>query len=242
MKRTIILALAIAALATPAFAGNDNGPSQNCNGNGSCSTTITDNSDTYNEGGAGGEGGDALAIGVGIGKGGNASASATNVSTNVNTNTQVSTNVNTATGGNAKQGQIQGQGQEQGQSQSQKISHSGNSSITWNAPRDPVSSANAAALVASPETCMGSTSIGAQFVGTGVSLGSTWKDEDCNGRQDAKTLAALGYADAARARLCQSENNRKAFEAVGQSCDVTAGAPAERPQASLYRPMEPVAN
>jgi hypothetical protein len=40
---------------------------------------------------------------------------------------------------------------------------------------------------------MGSTSIGGSFIGGGVGLGSSWQDQRCNAREDARLLAAFGY-------------------------------------------------
>jgi hypothetical protein len=53
------------------------------------------------------------------------------------------------------------------------------------------------------ETCLGSASIGISGPGFGVSGGSTTTDKGCDARLDARTLAAMGYKEAALARLCQ---------------------------------------
>jgi surface antigen len=52
------------------------------------------------------------------------------------------------------------------------------------------------------ETCLGSVSGGASFVGTGVSFGSTIRDAGCAARLDARTLWSMGLKKAAVARLC----------------------------------------
>lgn len=173
-----------------------------------------------------------------------ASASNTNVIAPVTVNTNTATggnasasnaNANTATGGsvsnsgNSSNRNTNAQGQLQGQLQGQ--------SQTITNPRQPVSSAQATALTAAPETCMGSSSIGGQGVGFGLSFGTTWTDDACQARMDARELARLGYADAARARLCQSEGVRMAFEATGQSC---AAAVATAPAAGSSEPMQPI--
>lgn len=84
--------------------------------------------------------------------------------------------------------------------------------------RNPVSSAFAAALTAGDDTCMGSTSAGVQGVSFGASLGSTWRDEDCIRRKDARTLYALGYGEAGVNRLCQSKDIALAMEQAGTPC------------------------
>ena len=84
--------------------------------------------------------------------------------------------------------------------------------------RSPVASAWAAPLAASNGTCMGSTSAGAQGVTIGLSVGTTWTDENCNARYDAIAIKALGHERAAWARLCQQPAIRKAYEAAGTPC------------------------
>lgn len=174
-----------------------------------------------------------------------ANASNVNAPVTVNTNTATggnasasNANANTATGGSVRDSgnssnrntNLQGQLQGQGQGQSQTITN----------PRQPVSSAQATALTAAPETCMGSSSIGGQGVGFGLSFGTTWTDDACQARMDARELARLGYADAARARLCQSEGVRMAFEATGQSCAAATPAPAPAPVGGTSEPMQPI--
>ena len=84
--------------------------------------------------------------------------------------------------------------------------------------RNPVAQAWAAPLAASNGTCMGSTSAGAQGVTIGLSMGTTWTDENCNARYDAIAIKALGHERAAWARLCQQPAIRKAYEAAGTPC------------------------
>jgi hypothetical protein len=85
-------------------------------------------------------------------------------------------------------------------------------------PRNPVSTAVAAQLTAAEDTCMGSTSAGAQGVGFGVSLGSTWKDSDCVRRKDARELHNMGMKNAALALMCKSADVREAMETAGTPC------------------------
>lgn len=127
-------------------------------------------------------------IGIGIGKGGNASASSSANSKNKNTN---------------KQGQLQGQAQGQ--------------SIYWNDQRE-VHSASAPALAIGAEVCAQSQSIGGQTPAFGLSIGVTHDNESCERRKNAAVIFAMGYTDAARELMCQSEEVRAAMIAGGTPC------------------------
>ena len=72
---------------------------------------------------------------------------------------------------------------------------------------------------------MGSTSAGAQGVGFGVSLGSTYTDSDCIRRKDARELHNMGHATAAIHLLCQNDAVRQAMEDAGDTgCVVSAAS------------------
>jgi len=73
------------------------------------------------------------------------------------------------------------------------------------------------------ETCMGSTSAGAGFAGGAVSVGSTWEDEACIRRLDAREIKSLGDAEAAKELLCGSKEVREAFKRVGRPCAIDGG-------------------
>jgi hypothetical protein len=73
------------------------------------------------------------------------------------------------------------------------------------------------------ETCMGSTSAGAGFAGGAVSVGSTWEDEACIRRLDAREIKSLGDAEAAKELLCESAKVRAAFKRVGRPCAIDGG-------------------
>lgn len=73
------------------------------------------------------------------------------------------------------------------------------------------------------DTCMGSTSMGAGFAGGSVSIGSTWKDEDCSSIHYAREIRAMGDAQAAKEILCESAKVREAFKRVGRPCGVDGG-------------------
>jgi len=95
------------------------------------------------------------------------------------------------------------------------------------------------------ETCMGSTSIGAAGAGFGLSFGSTWKDDACVRRLDARELRSFGaglapndailFHFAAKERMCADAENRAAFERVyamtgrrDALCQVTADEQVKR--------------
>lgn len=216
MKAFLIASAAFVIVVTSAFADSEH----TCVGNANCSVT---NSDTTNN----------VATSSAA-----AAASASNVNAPITVNTNIAKGGNSSNRNTNKQGQAQLQGQTQTQRQS--IDDSGNSNVAITNPRQPVSSAVAAALAASDEACMGSSTIGGQGVGFGLSFGTTWTDDACQARKDAASLALLGYADAARARLCQTEGNREAFAKTGQPCDGEAPAATPAPVAGTSEPMQPV--
>lgn len=87
------------------------------------------------------------------------------------------------------------------------------------------------------ETCMGSTTAGGSGVGFGVTLGTTWNDEQCVRRLNARELAqTLGDRDAARALMCQDKNVAAAYLAVGKSCFVKEVAVLAAPIAAAAPP------
>ena len=73
------------------------------------------------------------------------------------------------------------------------------------------------------ETCMGSTSAGAGFAGGAVSIGSTWEDEACIRRLDAREVKSMGDAEAAKEIMCDSAKVRAAFLRVGRPCKIDGG-------------------
>lgn len=76
---------------------------------------------------------------------------------------------------------------------------------------------------------MGSTSAGAGFAGGSVSVGSTWEDEACIRRLDAREVKAMGDAEAAKEILCDSPKVRAAFLRVGRPCAIDGGRYAATP-------------
>ena len=86
--------------------------------------------------------------------------------------------------------------------------------------RNPVSTAWAAPLIATEDTCMGSTSAGGQGITLGFSFASTWRDRDCVIRKDARFLHNAQHQTVALGLMCDKERVRKAV--------AIAGSPAER--------------
>lgn len=205
----LLLTSSLTAQASPLCAGNnacsptDNSVTQ--------STTNTNTNAPVAFGGAGGQGGQG-------GKGGDASAGAiagaASSSKSISGAAAVGFNSNDNRS-SAKQSQDQVQVQDQDQDQS----------VTYINPRAPVASATAAALATSSEACMGSSSIGGQGVGFGLSFGTTWENEDCKLRKGAGLLYATGNTKAAKEMLCANETYRAAFLAAKDPCAADAPAP-----------------
>lgn len=134
------------------------------------------------------------------------------VSTAVRTG-DVQNNTNVATGN---------QSASSNQDQSQSTSNSNNSSFVVEGDaaqaRNPVSTAYAAPLTAGFDTCMGSSTAGAQGIGFGISLGSTWTDKNCVRLKNARELASMGYSKASVQLLCQNKDIAEAMEAAGTPC------------------------
>lgn len=80
------------------------------------------------------------------------------------------------------------------------------------------------------ETCMGSTSAGAGFAGGAVSIGSTWEDEACIRRLDAREVKSMGDSETAKEIMCGSPEVRAAFKRVGRPCAIDGGTYAATPK------------
>ncbi len=83
----------------------------------------------------------------------------------------------------------------------------------------PVHTAYSAPLTSSNDTCMGSSSAGVQGVAFGITIGSTWKDNDCIIRKDSKLLYNMQRSGVALALMCQKESIRRAVEMAGSFQD-----------------------
>ena len=152
------------------------------------------------------------------------SAAIADTTTNSTAESGSTAGANASTTGN----QSGNQGQQQGVNQDFS-----NHSVTNAPPADMskmVGFANAPALTTTfSETCMGSTSAGAGFAGGAVSVGSTWEDEACIRRLDAREVKSMGDAEAAKDIMCGSDKVRAAFLRVGRPCKIDGGTYAATP-------------
>ena len=115
---------------------------------------------------------------------------------------------------------------------------SGGQSSSFNNSEDAAaSSAIAPGLVANG--CMGSSAAAGQGMGFGVSLGTTWKDEDCIRIRKAQDLQKSGHEMAALAIRCQDPEVREAMKYEPLPCpqDVEAQEKANAPKALV--PAQP---
>jgi len=127
----------------------------------------------------------------------------------------------------------------QGQGQEQSVDASGNATVSVDASsnyrRNPVNTAYAAPLTSSNDTCMGSSSAGAQGITFGLSFGTTWKDNDCVMRKDARFLHNIQRTEPALSLMCQKESVRRAIEQAGTRADrIACGLPVDVYDAELY--------
>jgi len=138
-------------------------------------------------------------------------------------------------------------------------SNSGNSSqgqsITLNStvPRNTISTINSTIknvpnvyapglAAAGSEVCLGSLSVGGSGAGFGLTFGTTLKDKECTLRLNAKTLAILGYREAARETMCLDPDVRTAMAAAGTPCNSDRAAVVNaRAQAAYSQNVAPAA-
>src|SRR6185503_5268130 len=90
----------------------------------------------------------------------------------------------------------------------------------------PVATAYAAPTIATEDTCMGSSSLGAQGMAFGLSVGTTWRDQNCQRLKNSRELAAMGYERAAVALLCVDGDVRDAMDTAGTPCPGAGAASA----------------
>lgn len=81
-----------------------------------------------------------------------------------------------------------------------------------------VASAYAPNIVSSNDTCMGSISAGGQGASFGISLGSTYTDNDCILRKDARLLYNMGLKETAIHLLCSKDSLRDALVSSNIGC------------------------
>lgn len=220
MKKLHILcaALALATLGASAFA-TDNKPTpapvtNNAGGAGGAGG-LGGNGGAGGSGGAGGQGGSALQGQLqGQAQGQGQAQSSRNTNTNRNNATANSANYNGASSSNSAY--IGGT--------SVRVEGAAGDTVVYEAQaRNPVATAYAAPLTASNGTCMGSSSAGGQGAAFGLSIGTTWTDNNCDIRYDAEALRAAGLPGAAQARLCQKAEIAKAMDAAGTPCSSVGG-------------------
>ncbi|MBN8606393.1 MAG: hypothetical protein J0L81_05690 [Caulobacterales bacterium] len=156
---------------------------------------------------------------------------------NSNTNNAQNTNTVTASGGSATNSNTNSADNSNSNNSSQNVNVN-----TYN-ERAPVNTAYAAPLAVGEDTCMGSSSMGAQGVTFGLSIGTTWRDRNCQRLKNSRQLVALGYHNAATALMCQDRGVREAMEEAGTPCPSRANTqPAAYVPAPLPAPApEPVA-
>ncbi len=104
----------------------------------------------------------------------------------------------------------------------------------------PASTAYAAPLTASEDTCMSSRSFGVQGLSFGISFATTWNDKQCYRLKNARALENLGYHDAALELLCMDRSVRVAMDRAGTPCSPFHVEHAERLPSPPAEPLEQV--
>jgi hypothetical protein len=107
-------------------------------------------------------------------------------------------------------------------------SNIGNNIFNTEAARFPTATAIAPAMVSSNDTCMGSSSAGISTVSIGISLGTTWRDDNCVMLKNSRELWNMGLRNAAVARMCMDNENSLALEVTGVTCPDFDAARAKR--------------
>jgi hypothetical protein len=145
-------------------------------------------------------------------------------------------------------------------SASKSVGVGGGATINQNSPAADlgrgVPNVYASPLVAGgSDVCLGSLTGGGSAAGFGLSLGTTLEDKSCQLRSYARSLAILGYPQAAREEICQDPSVRAAMVAAGTPCAADRGGPVAlagsstqvsqvetapvNQQASVARPVDP---
>lgn len=95
------------------------------------------------------------------------------------------------------------------------------------------------------ETCMGSTSGGFSVSGLGLSGGTTWTDNACVRRLDARELGSQGAKAASLERMCEDPKNRAAILRASKQFKSNflcfADTPEGIAEAKAAEPVKPVA-
>lgn len=88
-------------------------------------------------------------------------------------------------------------------------------SLSNNIEGDDAAASTAVAGRGVPGDCMGSSGVGVQTMGAGVSLGSNWFDEKCREERRARQIEAVNKT-AALALLCMDGDTREAFKVASK--------------------------
>lgn len=205
MKNLTLAVALVLALTTPALA------SGNSNSNNSNNTTNNTTTNTTNAGGSASANGGTAKVGDVAG------GSVTGSGNSKNSNKNSATGGN-ATGGNATGGAVVGSGNSASNSSTNNSGNSSNNvSVSQNESKRPVNTAYAGPLTATEDTCMGSTSGGAQGMSFGLSVGSTWTDEECVRRKNATFMHNIGQREIAMIMMCENKSVYKAVMAAGSA-------------------------
>ena len=100
----------------------------------------------------------------------------------------------------------------------------GNTTFNSDAPKYPTSGPASVFLTSSGDVCMGSAGGSVSTTVFAVSMGTTWVDEACVIRRDARELWNMGLQKAAVFRLCMNDGFRTALEDSGFGCPPKRGA------------------
>lgn len=95
-----------------------------------------------------------------------------------------------------------------------------NVNIQQNQRRIPVSTAYAAPLTASMDTCLGSVTAGGQTQLFGISVGGTKRDKNCELIKLAREAGQMGMADVQCQLLSMDERFAEALRRSGRTCEL----------------------
>ena len=133
---------------------------------------------------------------------------------------------NSAANSNSNSKSTANSNQSQGQAQGQSVTYNYTSPADQTIRNVPNVYAPALAAAGS-EVCLGSLSAGGAAAGFGLTVGGTMVDQECQLRMNARTLATLGYAAAAREEMCVDPQVRAAMLAAGTPCAVDRAVPPQ---------------
>jgi hypothetical protein len=97
-------------------------------------------------------------------------------------------------------------------------SETGSGDAAAGATEESASGAAPVFLSTGDDVCMGAGGVGFQNLDIGLSVSSSWQDENCVMLKNARELKNQGHDKAAKARLCMDDDNALAFELAGEPC------------------------